>query len=429
MPEYYDEMGDEVFRAQFRLIREALRERQNNVENAADRIEIAVEPYDRRDVHYQYAAGRLIRRNDTNDEDGNRTIRDRVAELLPGSRLLDESVGEIDVITTGELSVPEALERTDAEFGPEEFGPDHFVSIAGVSNCPAVEPDPVPAGWGPWPPEAADREAGRGVRIVIPDRGLPERPPVHGWLQGVDGVADDSVVVGPPTQLREYAGHGVFAAGVARCAAPASEVWVDNAFRFAGADLESFVITALVAALERDPDIISLSAGGYTRFDRPSVVGRVFTERYLRDRPKAILVAAAGNDGTKRRFWPAAHEDGVYGVGALAFDEQSRAWFSNYGDWVDVWTLGDGMINAHAEGRYTYQEPPKAPSEVGFHRMARWSGTSFSAPLFAGLVAARMTRSGGQESSREAADTLVAFAQGQPVAGAGPALTFGHVNP
>lgn len=422
MPEYYDEMGDEVFRAQFRLIQAALADRQRDIENADDRVEIAVEPYDRRDVHYQYAVGRLLRRNDVDD---NESIRARVEELIPGSRIVGNPVPEIDVINTGELTVQQALERLDDTFGPGVVTPDHVLSITGISNCPAVEPDPIPAGWGPWPPEVADSDAGRDVRIVIPDRGLPENPPVHSWLSGVDGDVDDAVVPGNPNQLKEYAGHGVFAAGVARCAAPGSVVSVGNAFRFAGADLESFVITALDAALKLDPDIISLSAGGYTRFDLPSVIGQVFADR-LRSKPKTILIAAAGNDGTGRRFWPAAHS-GVYGVGALAFDEQSRAWFSNHGHWVDVWTLGDGMVNAYAEGRYTYQEPPKAPFGMDFHRMARWSGTSFSAPLFAGLVAARMTRSG--ESSRDAADVLVKFAQGQPVADAGPALMFNHQNP
>lgn len=425
MPERFEEMGDEVFRAQFRLIRDALAERQRDVAEA-DRIEIAVEPYDRRDVHYEYAAGRVIRRTDTTDDAGNADIRARAAEILPDSRLLDESLPEIDVMTTGGLPVPEALDRLDGAFGRGVFTPDHFVSITGVTNCPAIEPEPLPAGWGPWPPEAGG-DAGRDVGIVIPDRGLPDRPPVHAWLHGVDGDGDDAVVAGNPVRLDEYAGHGVFAAGVARCAAPGSAVTVHNAFRFAGADVESFVAAALVRALDLDPDIVSLSAGGYTRFDLPSVLGQVVVERYLRERRKTILVAAAGNDHTTRPFWPAAHVE-VYGVGALAFDQRGRAWFSNHGRWVDVWTLGDGMVNAYAEGRYTYRQPPMAPFGMDFHHVARWSGTSFSAPLFAGLVAARMSRTPG-ESSRQAADALVDHARGQEVPGAGPALMFDHVAP
>jgi hypothetical protein len=111
----------------------------------------------------------------------------------------------------------------------------------------------------------------------------------------------------------------------------------------------------------------------------------------------------------------------VLSVGALATDWRHRADFSNYGGWVDVYAPGEKLINAIGTGTYTYQIPPiPVGGQATFSGLAQWSGTSFSAPIVTGLIAARMARHG--ESAREAAAVLLARARAQTIPGVGPVL-------
>ena len=61
---------------------------------------------------------------------------------------------------------------------------------------------------------------------------------------------------------------------------------------------------------------------------------------------------------------------------------------------MDVYALGRKHSQRLCSRLYTYQEPPKQPAKQTFYGMARWDGTSFSAPLVAGLIADEMARSG-----------------------------------
>jgi hypothetical protein len=348
---------------------------------------------------------------------------------VPGLALVQVRVAEDETLL-------DVLARLETRLGPDVVAPDTVMSISPPSQpgtlCPATEPDPVPGGACPRPAVACGPCDGHGTLVAVVDTGLLKAAPrQHEWLRGVTGVYEPETVPGRgkmrKRHIGRYTGHGTFAASIVRAMAPQAEVRVERIFRKAGACFESEVVKALygVMARPRPPDVISLSAGTHTWRDRGLLSFRVFINGPLRNAQGTVLVAAAGNDGMDWKFAPAEMaSDNVVSVGALAVNEETRAWFSNYGDWVKVYAPGEDLVHAYANGLYYYFETRERPPER-FHGMASWSGTSFSTPVVSGLIAARMSATPGK-SAQVAAQELLMLAGAQKLPGVGPVLRPGQ---
>lgn len=354
------------------------------------------------------------------DPDVDRVSARIVAWGLPAPQMLQAEVPGVALLgITGDVEA--VCERIDREMGLGTASPNHMLNITPwLSLCPETEPV-VAHEDDCWPPPSVDSYAGAGVRVCIVDTGFlkgAESRSSQPWLSGIASydVDEPNAVSGVAGAIDPYAGHGTFISGVLRCIAPQTDVTVDGAMRVAGVVDEISLALALMEAIQRNPDVIHFGGGGYSRKGLPPKTLVAIYDRVLRHYGGCVVVAPAGNDADRAPFWPAAFPWAI-GVGATTRDGLRRASFSNYGSWVDVFAPGEDLVNSYAEGTYTCVNGGETRQFTG---MARWSGTSFSAPIVTGLIAARMSRTG--ETAQQAASALMHAARAQHLPGIGPRL-------
>jgi subtilisin family serine protease len=299
------------------------------------------------------------------------------------------------------------LAELDGDEGVELATPDHFIHVAPKSTCcPATEPAETGL-TEPWPAVNRKRRSkkGEGVNVVVVDTGWHKPAGSHAWLAGVTGSRENTFDA--DHRIRPYAGHGTFVAGVIRAIAPACNVHVLS-FQVdtkvpGGGVRESELVRLMDRALRRrkQTHLINLSAGTRTRRHLPPRAFQRWRATAKATYPDLVVVAAAGNDSSSDYFYPASF-DWAVGVGSIDRDGRVSS-FSNYGPSVDAYALGRNLVSAFPQGRYLGHERPNIGDERRFtQRLARWSGTSFAAPVVTGLIAEEMSNHRPMLSAREA---------------------------
>jgi subtilisin family serine protease len=147
----------------------------------------------------------------------------------------------------------------------------------------------------------------------------------------------------------------------------------------AGSGSHSNIAAGIVWATTHGADVINLSLAG------PYPSGVVQNAVNFALRHGVVVVAAAGNEGSSRRFFPAAYP-GVISVGASTGTDGLYDW-SNRGSWVNLAAPG-----------CAYTGKPGA-------QWSWWCGTSFATPMVAGIAA--LVRSANSRLSTTAITRLL----------------------
>lgn len=277
------------------------------------------------------------------------------------------------------------------------------------------------------PPPAEDRAARPAVPVgdnLLSVLGLAPGADTSAWGKGVlvavldGGAAADSTLgtrlkyldIGyGVTGLGSDGAHGTAVASLvggasadARGVAPSADLL---SIRVTGADGASdafSVAQGILAALDSGAKVINISLGGYAT---SPILGEAIEQAIAAG---VAVVASSGNDQAARLAWPAAYA-GVVSVGAT--DAAGlQAIFSNSGDGLQLTAPG-----------YAIQAAGLAGARTSF------SGTSASAPVVSGAIAALLSQN-PRLTPLEAADILAQYSNDGGAAGADPDYGNGTLN-
>ena len=235
----------------------------------------------------------------------------------------------------------------------------------------------------PWLGITADNSRwGAGVKIAVLDTGVVAHPALPGLSQSIEITpfpGDLSKINGHGTAVASLiAGNGPSAPGVA----PAAEIISIRVGDESG-KADSFALAAgILAAIDSGAQIMNISMG--TTENNPLIEEAVLLAR---DR-HVLIVAASGNSEQADATYPAAYPS-VISVGAVDARGEHLD-FSNYGTYLSVTAPGFAIDAAWPGNRYT-----------------QVSGTSASAPIVTGAIAATMSNGGGVTMSASQAAEIV----------------------
>ena len=245
---------------------------------------------------------------------------------------------------------------------------------------------------------------GSGIRVAVLDTGVTSS-------RAFASAITFQNLVGLPANLTTQSGHGTAVASMiigrdslTPGVAPSADIISIRIANDAGQSDSFLLAQGIVAAVDARAGLINISMGSFG--DSALVRNAIEYARAA----GALIIAAAGNNGLNQVSYPAAN-DGVIAVGAV--DAMGNHLdFSNTGLQLALSAPGFG-INAAWIG----------------DQAASVSGTSFSAPIVAGAIAAVKSWPGNENLTlRQAANLLISYLNDGGEAGPDSALGGGTLD-
>lgn len=405
--------------ARTRLEEQVERLSRNCEQRAVDPFELGVRwSEDGREIDYLYRKGQLL--CDQGDRDVVLAAFDAIGESRPLPDQLREGAVGLLVIDTAGRDADDLARRLSAHIGDDQVcAPTYVLDTQARSNmCPATDPLPWTGPVPVWP----EPVGARAVEAAVIDTGFAKLVAEQSGFERFaavreDSEIDDELFFGDSTDIRPYGGHGTATTAclLATAGGDSVRVQVRDCLVGGGAD-ELTIVEDLEAVVRSGVDVVSLQAGFYTRGNREPRSFVNLRRHVLSQHPRTVVVAAAGNDGSDRPFWPAAF-GWATAVGALTKGGDARARWTNLGHWVDVYATGENVVVPFANGTFTYTDGTRAEFSRGH---ALWSGTSFATPYVAGAVVRRMVER--DLDARMALAQVLSEAADAALPGTGPRL-------
>jgi thermitase len=165
-------------------------------------------------------------------------------------------------------------------------------------------------------------------------------------------------------------GHGTHCAGIIAAAINNSigiaglaqvRIMAEKVLDSWGYGYADWVANGIIHATDCGAKIISMSLGGYgySELLHEAV-------KYAYDHG-VLIIAAAGNDNTNMKLYPAGYDEVIAVAATDQYD--NKAWFSNWGDWIELAAPG---VDIYSTVPWGYES---------------WSGTSMATPHVSGVAA------------------------------------------